>query len=70
MEIPQYVTRDEVKRVSQALNIRNWSALETIDVTIDETRAILTVVGGEAASLILNNLSITMDRLHSPCKGA
>lgn len=53
MEIPQYITRDEVRRVCLALKIRDWSALETIDVTLEEARAILATVGGEAASIPL-----------------
>jgi len=41
MEIPVYVTTDEVKRVCQALNIRDWTGLTEAKVLPDEAEIIL-----------------------------
>ncbi|MDH4156192.1 MAG: hypothetical protein OEW00_02810 [candidate division Zixibacteria bacterium] len=41
MQLPEYVTRDEVKRVCRELNIRDWTALDNTAVLMDDARAIL-----------------------------
>ena len=41
MQLPEYVTHDEVKRVCRELKIRDWTTPENTDVPIDEARAIL-----------------------------
>jgi glycine cleavage system aminomethyltransferase T len=45
MKIPEYVTRDEVRRVCRELGIRDWSRLKKASVTAREARAILRHVG-------------------------
>ena len=55
MRIPEYITKDEVRRVCGELKIRDWSALQTIDVTPDEAQAILSEVGGEATLVPLSD---------------
>ena len=41
MELPEYVTVDEVTRVCKELNIRDWTTLTEPNVLIEEARAIL-----------------------------
>ncbi|MEJ2671591.1 MAG: hypothetical protein P8168_05170 [Deltaproteobacteria bacterium] len=41
MELPEYVTVEEVQRVCQALNIRDWTKLTEDKVTPEEARVIL-----------------------------
>lgn len=41
MKIPEYITKDEVKRVCRELGIRDWSALDEPSVTEKEAAIIL-----------------------------
>ncbi|HWR88862.1 MAG TPA: DUF5661 family protein [Dissulfurispiraceae bacterium] len=41
MNIPEYITKQEVGRVCKELGLRNWSAMKKPKVTIDEARIIL-----------------------------
>jgi hypothetical protein len=41
MKLPQYITKEEVGRICRELNMRDWSNLENIDVSIDEAETIL-----------------------------
>lgn len=47
MELPVYVTVDEVKRVCKVLKIRDWTALSEPDVTAKEAKTILAEVNVE-----------------------
>jgi len=44
MEIPEYVTKQEVKNFCQALNIRDWTTLAEAKVLPDEAKIILAEV--------------------------
>jgi hypothetical protein len=59
MELPEYITVDEVKRVCQALKIRNWTALTEAKVLPEEAAAIL-------AEVNLEGMPITLGRF---CRG-
>jgi hypothetical protein len=59
MELPEYITVDEVKRVCQALRIRNWTALTEAKVLSEEAAAIL-------AEVNLEGMPITLERF---CRG-
>ena len=41
MEIPEYVTLDEVKRICKMLHIRDWTSLEEPNISQEEARVIL-----------------------------
>ena len=41
IELPQYITADEVRRVCKELGIRDWTALDEASATIEEAQAIL-----------------------------
>ena len=45
MELPEYVTKDEVKRVCQELGIRNWAALKKTVPSVEEAKKIKALIG-------------------------
>jgi hypothetical protein len=47
MNIPEYVTKDEVRRVCSAIGIRDWTALTQAKVEIEEADLIKSHVGSE-----------------------
>lgn len=47
MELPEYITVDEVKRVCQKLRIRDWTALTEPSVNTEEAAVILTEIDHE-----------------------
>jgi hypothetical protein len=51
MQLPEYITKAEVRRVCAELGIRDWTALTTPEVTLDEAKRIQAEVGGETAEL-------------------
>jgi hypothetical protein len=51
MDLPEYVTKEEVRRVCQALGISDWTALTEAKVSPEEARIIKDEVGGEAAMI-------------------
>lgn len=51
MEIPQYITVDEVKRVCDDLKISDWTALDKPAVPLDEARIILSLVNKEGMDI-------------------
>jgi Protein of unknown function (DUF5661) len=53
MDIPEYVTKNEVSRVCAQLGIRDWVSLSEVSVSLEEAKVILSFVGGEARSVSL-----------------
>jgi len=51
MEIPEYVSKEEVQRVCDQLGIRDWTSLTETDVEFSEAEIIQKLVGGEALSI-------------------
>jgi len=48
MELPNYITNEEVQRVCNQLGIRDWTKLTESQVLPEEAKAIQEAVGGEA----------------------
>ena len=48
MNIPEYVSKQEVQRVCQEMGIRDWTKLTEPRVTLDEANIIQAEVGAEA----------------------
>ena len=48
MNLPEYVSKQEVQRVCQELGIRDWSQLADAGITVEEAEIIQQAVGGEA----------------------
>lgn len=44
MKLPEYITKDEVKRVCKELGVRDWSKLKSAAVTKEEASKILKIV--------------------------
>jgi hypothetical protein len=51
MNVPEYITKEEVRRVCSALGIRDWTALTEATVKIEEADVIQKLVGGEALAI-------------------
>lgn len=51
MEIPEYVSKEEVRRVCDQLGIRDWTSLTETEVELGEAETIQKLVGGEALEI-------------------
>lgn len=51
MNIPEYITKEEVQRVCRELGIQDWTKLTEPSITIEEARIIQAEVGGEAIGI-------------------
>ena len=51
MNIPEYITKEEVRRVSSAIGISDWTALTEAKVKIEEAVIIQKLIGGEALAI-------------------
>ena len=54
MDLPEYVTVSEVKRVCQELAIRDWTELKKPEVTDEEAEVILSLVNTEKMDIDLD----------------
>ncbi len=51
MNLPEYISKQEVQRVCQELGIRDWSKLSDARITVEEAEIIQQAVGGEATQI-------------------
>jgi hypothetical protein len=51
MNIPEYITKDEVHRVCATIGIRDWTKLTEAKVTLEEAGAIMKAVGAETLAI-------------------
>jgi hypothetical protein len=51
MQLPEYISKEEVQRVCRELSIRDWTRLTRAQVELEEARLIQTIVGGEAGQI-------------------
>jgi hypothetical protein len=51
MNIPEYITKEEVRRVCAAIGIRDWTKLTEAKVKIEEAAVIQKLIGGEALAI-------------------
>jgi hypothetical protein len=61
MEIPEYVTKEEVKDFCQALNIRDWTTLTEAKVLPDEARIILAEVNQSGLNVDLKDFRVGLE---------
>jgi hypothetical protein len=61
MELPVYVTVEEVQRVCQALKIRDWSQLADAEVKTEEARVILEEVNIEGMPVPLKEFAAGLE---------
>ena len=55
MELPDYITIQEVQKICQQLGIRDWTKLEKPEVNLEEAELIAKLVGGEALKVSTEN---------------
>lgn len=51
MNLPEYVSRQEVQRVCRELGFRDWTALTTTAVEMEEALALQNLIGEEASQI-------------------
>jgi hypothetical protein len=61
MDLPIYVTVEEVQRVCQALNIRDWSKITDGKVEADEARVVLKEINTEGMDIPLEDFIIGLE---------
>lgn len=61
MDIPEYITKVEVQRICQALDIRDWTALAEPNVSLEEAKIIQGEVGGEAALISVADFRLGLE---------
>ena len=65
MELPEYITLDEVKRVCKELNISDWTEMKESKVPPDEAKAILSEVNREGLDIdlqdFINGLEVELE---------
>lgn len=55
MELPEYITVDEVRRICKALNISDWTAKKEPRVDMEEAKRILAEVNTEGMNIELED---------------
>ncbi len=55
MELPEYISKQEVQQVCRELGIRDWTALTEPEVTLEEAQSIQAEVGAEASEIPLES---------------
>ncbi|MGD8227183.1 MAG: hypothetical protein PVI20_05345 [Desulfobacteraceae bacterium] len=65
MELPVYITAEEVERVCKKLNISDWTAKDRPEVSLDEAKVILAEVNREGMNIELeefkNGLQVELE---------
>ena len=61
MQIPEYVTTEEVKKVCKELNFRDWSELKEATVTKEEASKILSIINTKGMDIPLDDFHQGME---------
>jgi len=61
MKLPDYITKDEVKRVCKELKIRDWTKLRNANVQPKEARILLAFVNTEKMAIDLEQFRIGLE---------
>ena len=61
MDLPEYVTVEEVKRVCKALDIRDWTALKEAKVLPEEARVILKEINTGGMNIALDDFRMGLE---------
>jgi hypothetical protein len=61
MKLPEYVTVKEVKKVCQALGLRDWTKMRKAEVKEEEARIILEEVGPRGMKIPLEDFRIGLE---------
>lgn len=61
MNLPEYVTREEVQRVCRELGFRDWTNLTSAEVLPEEARVLQKEVGAEAEEVSLETFILGLE---------
>ena len=61
MEIPEYISTQEVQRICKELGIRDWTKLEKPEVDLKEAELIAKLVGSEALQVSTENFRLGLE---------
>ena len=61
MKLPEYITKEEVKRVCSELKIRDWTALEEASVLPEEAKTVLSHVNTENMNIDLKEFTVGLE---------
>ena len=61
MKIPEYITKDEVRRVCQELGLQDWSILDQSDISMSEAETILRVLNVAAMEIDTHTFKAGLD---------
>lgn len=61
MQLPEYVTKEEVRRVCRELNIRDWTELAKPEVLPEEAEKILKIVGPPGMDIPLEDFRVGLE---------
>ena len=61
MDIPEYITVEEVQRVCQTLGIRDWTTITGGEVDMKEAEIIRAEVGGEALEISVEDFKLGLE---------
>ena len=61
MDVPEYVSKDEVRRVCRELGIRDWTQLSGSEVQPEEARIIQGEIGAEATQIPLEEFRLGLE---------
>ena len=61
MEIPEYISKQEVQRVCNELGIRDWTKLTVAKIEVNEAKIIRDHVGGEALDITVEEFQRALE---------
>lgn len=61
MKIPEYVTKEEVRKVCKELNIRDWTKLKKPSVTSEEAKLILSIVNFDNLNIQVEDFRVGLE---------
>jgi hypothetical protein len=61
MELPEYVSVQEVKKICQKLKIRDWTMLKKAEVTLQEAQAILAQLETKDMKISVENFKLGLE---------
>ena len=61
MELPEYITVEEVKRVCQAIGLRDWSQIKEAEVSEVEAATILSLVNTKKMAIPLEDFRVGLE---------
>ncbi len=61
MDIPEYISKQEVQRVCDELGIRDWTKLTAANIEANEAKIIQEHVGGEALAITVEEFQLGLE---------